>query len=475
MHERVIMHKSKNQGRGRRPLSRTLLAGLVLVAPLSACIDTEEILRVEDPQFASPGSLRNTAGLPTLVAGAIGDFHVAYSGSGGDAFLSVTSILSDEFYTSDTFTTRIATDQREQQPTASGNTSDAAYSRLQNARRSLAEAADAVREFGAGDKDPRLAEIKALEGLTYVALAEGFCAPIPFSNAVQGVPGEAGQPLSRDEVFRAGVQRFDAALAVDPNNNLAKVGKGRALLGLGDYAAAAQAVRGVPTGFVYFIRHSANSGRQFNPLFSLQSNGRYSMSDREGGNGLPYRSARDPRLPWVGPRPGFDASVPQFINRRYPSFDSDVPLAGGVEARLIEAEAALNKGASGAYLAILNDLRTQVRSIMTARFENYASIVPPSGGSNVAATLAPLTDPGNPQDRVSQFFQERAFWLYTTGKRLGDMRRLVRQYGRPQNQVFPTGAYHKGGVYGNEVSFPIPFDEQNNPNYNPSQCNTTEA
>jgi hypothetical protein len=60
-------------------------------------------------------------------------------------------------------------------------------------------------------------------------------------------------------------------------------------------------------------------------------------------------------------------------------------------------------------------------------------------------------------------FSERAFWFFATGHRLGDLRRLVRQYGRAAESVFPTGAYFKGGTYGPDVNLPIPFDELNNP------------
>jgi hypothetical protein len=45
------------------------------------------------------------------------------------------------------------------------------------------------------------------------------------------------------------------------------------------------------------------------------------------------------------------------------------------------------------------------------------------------------------------------------------MRRLIRQLGRSPATVFPTGAYFKGGLYGTDVNFPIPFDELNNPNF----------
>jgi len=60
---------------------------------------------------------------------------------------------------------------------------------------------------------------------------------------------------------------------------------------------------------------------------------------------------------------------------------------------------------------------------------------------------------------VDLHFRERAFWLFATGHRLGDLRRLVQQYGRSSENVFPTGAYWRGGVYGTGTSLPLPNDE----------------
>lgn len=467
-----------NRGRGHWPLPRLAVLGAALLLPLAAC-DTERILEVEDPVFASPSSLENASGVPTLIAGAVGDFQIAYSGAGDDSFLTVTSLITDELFSSGTFITRTVTDQRQQQPTAQGNTSDPAFTRLQRARRSLRDAGAAVESFRT---DPlvsptataRITELKALEGFTYVALAEGFCSGIPFSETERGAPRETGQPLSTEQVFNEAMQRFDAALAASAGSNLAKVGRARALLNNGDFQAAAAAVADVPTSFVYFIEHSPNSGRQYNPIFSLQANGRYSVSDREGGNGLPFRSAMDPRVPWIeDPAGGFDKAYRLFINLRYPSFSANVPLADGIEARLIEAEAALRAGDVGTWLTRLNDLRANVRSLMTARYEDYATFVP--GPNNPTSTLAPLTDPGTGPAREDLMFQERAFWLFNTGHRLGDMRRMIRQYGRPAESVFPSGEYFKGGNYGPDVNFPIPFDEANNRNWRPEMCNTTQA
>ena len=66
-----------------------------------------------------------------------------------------------------------------------------------------------------------------------------------------------------------------------------------------------------------------------------------------------------------------------------------------------------------------------------------------------------------------RLFRERAFWLFGTSHRLGDLRRLVRQYGRPASSVFPSGNYlsnGRTGTYGTDVNLPIPIDEGNNPN-----------
>ena len=69
--------------------------------------------------------------------------------------------------------------------------------------------------------------------------------------------------------------------------------------------------------------------------------------------------------------------------------------------------------------------------------------------------------------RLDFHFRERAMWLFLTGHRLGDMRRLVRQYGRTQEQVFPSGPYYRPQypTFGTDVNFPVAFAETNNTNF----------
>ena len=77
------------------------------------------------------------------------------------------------------------------------------------------------------------------------------------------------------------------------------------------------------------------------------------------------------------------------------------------------------------------------------------------------------TDTTNAGGAVNLLFNERARWLWLTAHRLGDLRRLIRQYGRLPNTVFPTGPYFKVNFtdYGNDVTIPVPITERNNPNF----------
>jgi hypothetical protein len=167
------------------------------------------------------------------------------------------------------------------------------------------------------------------------------------------------------------------------------------------------------------------------------------VSSQEGtvNRGLPFRTVADPRIAVATQSvPSNAGDVPAWLQLKYSSQDADIALASGIEARLIEAEAQLNKGASAAYLPTLNTLRATVG-------------------------LPALSDPGNAAARVDQLFTERAYWLWLTGSRFSDMRRLVRQYNRQQSSVFPTGLTPGNLPYGTAVSLPIPFEEINNPNY----------
>ena len=466
------IHRSRRFWRGAGAL--VLASSLALVG-----CDTDELLEVEDPDTVNPGTLEDPGLIDIVVAGAIGEFTTAFSG--GESYITVTGVMSDELFASGSFTTRIATDRREQFTAQNGNTSDGTYVNLQQARRALRDAAADVEEV-LGTGDDAYGRLKGLEGYTYVALAEGYCSGVPISNLnTETGEFEFGNPTTTNELLTDAVSIFDAAIgAGGAYANLAAVGKGRALVNQGQYAAAATAVAGVPTDFVYHVEHSNNA--QNNSIFALQGNGRYSISDMEGdcelvasggpvvctGNGLDFRSANDPRVQWYeDPDGGFDANYPLYVSEKYTAFASPVALASGVEARLIEAEAALAGSQPGEMITILNDLRAQVDDLM--------AVIQPGYTNADGLTLDPLVDPGTEDARVDLLFRERGFWLFLTGTRLGDLRRLVRDYGRDQAEVYPSGTYVQGGDHGVDVVFEIDFDETNNPNYTTANCNVTSV
>ncbi len=425
------------------------IALLALVPLLGAC-NLDDLLEARDPFTVTPPVARDTANLETLYAGARSQFALAYGGlqnrEGG--VVLVTGLMSDELYSSDNFGTRRAVDARTIDYEISNASSDHAFVYLQRAR---AEALNAVDLYAESPRagDERHAELYNIAGYSVLMLVENFCTGIPLSRITESGT-EFGSPMSASELYALAISYFDAALA-QPNAgatqlNLARVGKGRALLDLGQAAAAAQAVAGVPTSFTFNIEYAPGAFETPNPVYNFNNEEhRISASRQEGtvNRGLNFGavSATDPRVRIAAsPVDSNSGDVPTYLQLKYNSQAASIPLATGIEARLIEAEAQLSNGTSAAYVTSLNALRGTIG-------------------------LGALSDPGSAAARVDQLFAERAYWLWLTGHRLSDLRRLVRQYNRSQATVFPTGTTDYGITYGTDVTLPIPFEEVNNPNY----------
>jgi tetratricopeptide (TPR) repeat protein len=475
------------------------MAGALALA-VAGC-DTDEIVRVSDPAQLRPEDLNNAGSVPALVNGATRQFIGGYDGFGlDDSFLSSSAVITDETYYGDTFTTREAADKRNLQPVVLGNVTDASYARLHQARFNARRAFAIVQQFstpGTAKADSvTQAQLRTIEGLVYVTFSEGWCGAVPFSvvpdsGAIDPFAIGFGTSLNTRQMTDTAIARFNEALRLNPANNLAKVALGRALLNAGRFPEAAAAVTSVPTTYVFRLEHSTNTSNENNPMNSLMANGRFGIANLEGGaerpdsptpstssagaEGIPFRGLRDPRVPWQGRAAAnngcFTSSVRCWLNNNYKDFNADVPLASGIEARLIEAEAAMQANDFARTLTLLNDLRANTAARVNQLYPEQLQVFPATGA---IPPLPALTDPGTPDARRALFFQERALWLFNTGHRLGDLRRLARApYGLPTNTLFPSGAHFRGGTYGNDVAFPVPFNEQNNPNYNPAACNTT--
>lgn len=421
---------------------RAVATALLLSVAASAC-SKDDILTPDTPDVIQPKDLETPEGRQAVYAGAISDLVVAATSGAGVVLFS--GLFTDELMHASTPPAVREWDLRGVLSTNSVATgATGPFLLLQRARAALEIAAAALPA-----NDPRTGELYALAGMSYIFFGELFCSGTPISDRVTGT---LGSPLSTTELFNRAVQHLTSAAANTGGDariqNLTAVLRGRALLNLGQFAAAGAAVAAVPTAFRYDFIHGAPPARQTNQIQLQTASDIYSVPDREGTNGLDFATANDPRVPVTNTGLSRnDGVTPMVVARKYPSIDAPVPMVTGIEARLIEAEAALNANNLTLWLSKLNDARATVTG------------------------LPPLTDPGSPSARVDLTFRERAFWMYLTAHRLGDLRRLVRQYQRAKESVYPTGAYHKQGLTrGQQATLIVPQPEENNSNYQASAC-----
>lgn len=372
-----------------------------------------------------------------LRVGAISSFALAFAGSDRGQ-ITTSGTIADEFHGAASAAVPIqAADQRivpDPGPIYP-------YAEVQRARLDAERAIAAMQSYVPLGRS-KIGELFALVGYTELFLGENMCSGIPMGNIVAGEPNY-GQPLATGEIFARAIAHFDSALAYATDSvrilNFARIGQGRALLDAGRSADAASAIIGVPTAYAYVTYHAAS---QPNGVFGITNNSRFiTVADRDGGNGLNFRSAVDPRVQTTLIGKGVDGVTDVYAFTRYNSLAAPITLASGIEARLIEAEATLRNADPSGALSILNALRASIPG------------------------LAPLAAETTETGQIDQLFRERAFWLFATGHRHGDLRRLVRQYSRPTESVFPTGQYKPGQAYGADVTFAPDVTQFANPSY----------
>jgi starch-binding outer membrane protein, SusD/RagB family len=425
-----------------RRCSAARLAFPLLILGCSVLIGCDP-LRVSDPTAIQESDLNNANGAGLLRTDALGKFNKA-AGAGALAG----ALLSDEYlsdppsyYAQYGFVDAgQVLDQRDSQKYEAllAQSNGGVYGAWQEVRRATTVAIPKLRAYLPDSVAlTYVGEMFAMRGFASLRLAEDFCPGFPLHDLI-GFQLSYGDPLTTNQVFQRGLADFDSALAhVAPSSdvaNLAHVGKARAFLGLARLTEAAAEANLVPSDYTRNSEFVITSdARLANPLVVPDFFGQFTIgvANNEGRNGLDYIGSQDPRLPTKIIGTAQDGVSSMYSATKYVGGDTPIPivLASGLEARLIEAESALSTG--GNWLGILNELRA-------------------------SEGLSPLADPGTTGERVDLLFRERAFWLFGTGHRLADLRRLVSQYARNPETVFPTGTYRLGGVYGTATSIPFP-------------------
>src|SRR5690348_4516292 len=312
-----LMHNEVHQmttWNSRRAKAFAPLAVLGAALLFGAC-SVDKVLQVPDPDVSRPTDLTGPQALPTLLASAIGDFQVAFSGTGGNTGLegltNITGLFTDEFFFTETFPTRIQIEKRSIDRTNS-NMRDIFFS-VEKARASALRAETTYAKLA--PTDTGYSEALSLGGYSFLFLAEAYCSGVPVSGFDAAGNVVNGAPLTTPRLLDSAITRFTKAAQIAQANsndlleNLALVGQARALLfeSNTNLAQAAALVANIPTSFQYLVFSSSNTDRQNNGIWELNWNeGRWAQADSEAGVGLPFRSGGalqggqgDPRTPFL--------------------------------------------------------------------------------------------------------------------------------------------------------------------------------
>lgn len=340
---------------------------------------------------------------------------------------------------------------------------NAGYDEAHSARIQADQSIALLKKYAEGKENNILAHAYAVEAFMQIGMADNFCSGLPLSESQYGGVFVPGKGYPRDTFYTRAIQLFDEGIKLNvdsvPIRTLLLVGKARALNALGRYSEAADVVSSVAD------TDSAGYKYAFNPLESAASQIQFwtagydsaagYVKNQKGVNGLKWLAdnpaEQDSRIN-VRTLPGMTGYVAFPVPLKISAGNGFLVQANGAEARLIEAEAHLNNNEPALWLEKINRVRRLYKNLSGVQ-------------------LADTVDPGTSAGRVDLLFRERAFVMYLTGRRLGDLRRMIRQYDRHPESVFPTGRAEGSQIlnYGSNYVFAIGDAEMsNNPSY--SKC-----
>ena len=310
--------------------NRSGLLGAIACILLMGC---DALTDVYAPDVVQPKDVDNAEGAAAFGAAAIDNLYGQFA-----SLTYTTGRFSDEFYLASAYNAFAAVDYREQALTYT----EWGPVYLGQGRTFAKLGIDLYLEH-APEERAAIGQLYAVRGLAAMFLGEVNCNGTPLSE-VEDLKAQFGGPITSDSMTARAVAELDQALEYASGDarilNLVKVARGRALTNRGRFGDAAAAVAGVPTDYVYNAELNSSGNNRRNWIFNANSGLNATVADREGTNGLDFVSANDPRVPTELVGTGTDGvtEVQQFM--KYTDLYSPIVIASGIEARLIEAEAA---------------------------------------------------------------------------------------------------------------------------------------
>ena len=426
----------------RKTARATMTAGqwltvVVLSIPVVSCNLLDKGLEATAPDKIETSVLETPANAGLIVNSAIGNFECALK-----AYIVDAAMGSGEFMDATPTAANWAFDRRDTDPTAdtryATNGCDAygIYTPIQVARGTADRALELLQGWTdaqvAGRQD-LIAKAAVYAGYSRILLGEGFC-----EAAIN-----LGPLLTSNDVFASAETMFTTAITAAQAAgdqqilNMAYVGRARARLDQGNKAGAATDAALVPSGFVQNATSENSPTIRQNRVQTYNQAGVVSVGAtyRNMTVAGPSGPVPDTRVAVTNAgKNGTDNRTPLYIQTKYATSTSPIPIASYKEAQLIIAEVQQGQTA----VTIINNLR--------------------------AARGLPAFSSTDPTAIANEVTESRKRELFLEGQHLYDVRRLTLPLDPAAGQPYST-VYLKGGNYGTERCFPLPDVERlNNPN-----------
>jgi hypothetical protein len=420
------------------------LTVIALSTPVLGCNILDKGLETTAPDKIETSTLEVPANAGLIVNSAIGNFECALG-----AYIVDAGMMSGELMDATATAANWAFDRRDTDPSAdtryATSTCDVygIYTPIQVARGTADRALELLQgwtDAQVSDRQDLIAKAANYAGYSRILLGEGFC-----EGAIN-----LGPKMTSNDVFASAEQVFTTAITAaqaagdQQMLNMAYVGRARARLDQGNKAGAASDAALVPPGFVQYASAESSPSIRQNRVEVLNVGGAVSVAlayrnltvTDASGNPVPDTRVVDTtaKTSAGAPRNGNDNRTPWFIQTKYPTSSTPIPVASYKEAQLIIAEVQQGQTA----VNIINALR--------------------------ASHGLPAFSSSDPTAIANEVTEARSRELFLEGQHLYDVRRLNLTLTPAAGTPYST-VYLKGGTYGSERCFPLPDVETlNNPN-----------
>ena len=412
---------------------------IALSTPVFGCSLLDQGLEATAPDKIETSTLEQPVNAGLIVNSAIGNFECALG-----SYIVDGGMMGGEFMDATPTAANWPFDRRDTDPSADTRYATNAcdgygiYTPIQVARGTSDRALELLQSWTDAQVPARqdlIAKAAAYGGHSRILLGEAFC-----EAAIN-----LGPKLTSAEVFASAEESFSTAITAAKAAgdqqilNMAYVGRARARLDQGNKAGAAADAALVPAGFVQYATAENDPGRRQNRVQTFNQARLVSVAPAyrsltvtdAGGNQVP-----DTRVKVIDAgESASDNRTPLFIQTKYATASSPIPIASYKEAQLIIAEA---QGGQTA-VNIINNLR--------------------------AAAGLPAFQSTDPTAIAAEVTEARRRGLFLEGQHLYDVRRLNLPLVPAAGVAYST-VYLKGGTYGTERCFPVPDVESlNNPHF----------